>query len=168
MSCDLKVNCSKMRPWQTSPLKKRELDFATALPCENPSFQLTDRTNAQTQTVKPYIRYPRANEDPTGADVIRDHSCQRKPHRPETVSSQLVDAADTAQPVIWHDFLHHREPENLVDGQAKVDDHHRHASYHRLNCVREGQAKQNESHAYANHHQVHGNPAPAQTIQIPR
>src|SRR2546428_12383391 len=120
MSCNLKVNCSKMRPWQPWPLKKRELDFATALPCEDPSPQLTDCTNTQTETVKPYIHYPCANEHPARADIIRDHSCQRKPHRPENVSSQLINAAHTTQPIIWHDFLHHREPKYLVDSQAKV------------------------------------------------
>src|SRR6266487_1679140 len=134
----------------------------------NPSPQLTHSTNTQTYTVKPNIHYPCANEHPTGTAVIRDHSCQRKPHRPETVSSQLINATDAAQLIIWHDFLHHREPENLVDGQTKVDDHHRQASYDRLNCVRERQAKQDEGHADTNHHQVHGDPAPAQTIQIPR
>src|SRR5262245_1822239 len=102
----------------------------------NPSPQLTDRTNTQTHTIKPYIHYPCANEHPTGTDVIRNHSCQRKPHGPETISSQLINATHTAQPVIWHKFLHHREPENLVNGQAKVDHHHRQACYHRLNSVR--------------------------------
>src|SRR5437764_12270546 len=95
------------------------------------SFQLTDGTNAQTETVKPNIHYPCANEYPTGTDIIRDHSCQRKAHRPETISSQLINAADAAQLIFWHDFLHHREPENLVNGQAKVDYYHCQASYRR-------------------------------------
>src|SRR5213076_2823560 len=66
------------------------------------SPQLTDRTNAQPYTIKPHVHYPGSNEHPARTHVIRDHSCQRKPHRPETVSSQLINTADAAQPVIWH------------------------------------------------------------------
>ena len=60
------------------------------------SLQLANRTGAQAETIKPCVHYPGANEHPTGADVIREHSCQSKPYGPEAVSSQLINAADTA------------------------------------------------------------------------
>ena len=122
--------------------------------------------SAQANTVESHVQYPGADEHPAGADVIGDHACQDKPYRPEAISPQLIDAADAAQSVIWHDFLHYREPQDLVDGQAKVDEHHRQASNERLKAVWQGQAEQDESHTYADHHQVHSDPAPAQPIQM--
>src|SRR5579885_3243169 len=104
---------------------------------DNRSLQLADGTDAQTETVEYCIDYPGTNEHPAGTDVIGDGSCQSKSHGPETVSSQLINTADTAQSVIWHDFLHHCEPENLIDRQAKVHDHHCQASYFWLEAVRE-------------------------------
>jgi hypothetical protein len=62
------------------------------------ALQLTDGPNAQTDTVKPNVHYPGANEYQTWADVIRYHSCQHKAHGPESVSSPLmidVDVHDT-------------------------------------------------------------------------